>query len=153
MYQGRSSAALAAARQVAQAIPAKSRDNTWAMYELFRSQPYFVMVRFGKWSDVLDEPKPEVGAQFITGIWHYARGLAYTHRGQTDLAQKEHMQLQKLHLEAEEDEMYYAGFGAAGGLLTIADEILTGEIIAKNGDIKKGISHLDRAVRLEDGLL
>ncbi len=153
MYQGRSSAALEAARQVAQAIPAKSRDNTWAMYELFRSQPYFVMVRFGQWRDMLDEPKPEIGAQFITGIWHYGRGLAYAHKGQADLAQKELMLLKELRLEAEEDETYYAGFGAAGGLLTIADEILSGEIAAKNGDIRKGISHLERAVRLEDGLL
>jgi len=153
MYQGRSSAALDAARQVARSIPAKSRDNTWAMYELFRSQPYFVMVRFGQWNDMLEEPKPEIGAQFITGIWHYARGLAYAHKGQADLAQKELMQLQKLRLEAEEDETYYAGFGAAGGLLSIADEILSGEIAAKNGNIKKGISHLERAVRLEDGLL
>jgi len=63
------------------------------------------------------------------------------------------MQLQKLRFEAEEDETYYAGFGAAGGLLTIADEILSGEIAAKSGDINKGISHLERAVRLEDGLL
>ena len=42
MFQGRSKAALAAARQVAETIPADAKDNTWALNESFRSQPMFV---------------------------------------------------------------------------------------------------------------
>jgi tetratricopeptide (TPR) repeat protein len=37
--------------------------------------------------------------------------------------------------------------------LTIADEIVAGEIAAKQGRTLEGLARLERAVRLEDGLL
>ncbi len=153
MFQGRSTEAKTAARQVADAIPADSKDNSWAMYESFRSQPMFVMVRFGMWDEVLAEPQPEKNAQFMNGIWHYGRGLAFTNQGKIAQAQTELEQLVALRQLTEADKSYVSGFGAAGGLLTIAEEILIGEMAAKQDNYESAVSHLERAVRLEDGLL
>lgn len=152
MFQGRSKEALVAARQVAGAIPANSTDNSWALYESFRSQPMFVMVRFAKWEAILAEPQPEKAAQFMNGVWHYGRGMAYVNQGKTSQAQAEFTRLKKVRQQAESDTSYYSGFGAAGALLTIAEEVLAGEIAAKQGNYTRAISHLERAVRLEDGL-
>ncbi|HEC00357.1 MAG TPA: tetratricopeptide repeat protein, partial [Sphingomonadales bacterium] len=152
MFQGRSKEALVAARQVASAIPENSTENSWALYETFRSQPMFVMVRFGKWAEMLAEPQPDETARFMTGVWHYGRGMAYINQGKVIPAQTELAQLVKLRENAESDQSYYLGFGAAGALLTIAEEVLTGEIAGKQGKYKDAITHLDRAVRLEDGL-
>jgi tetratricopeptide (TPR) repeat protein len=153
MFQGRSKEATIAARQVADAIPAESKDNSWALYESFRSQPMFVMVRFGKWDEILAEPQPEKDARFMNGVWHYGRGMAATSQGMTTQAQKEFDQLTALRQQTDTDPSYISGFSAAGGLLRIAEEILAGEMAAKQGNYKTSISHLERAVRLEDGLL
>ena len=152
MFQGRSQAALVAARQVEEKIPAESKDNTWGLYETFRSQPMFVMVRFGHWDDMLAEPQPVRDALFTNGVWHYGRGLAYVNQSKLLEAQNELDQLKRLRKTIEDGQSDYIGFGAAGGLLTIAGEILTGEIAAKQGDFHNAIAHLEKAVRLEDGL-
>jgi tetratricopeptide (TPR) repeat protein len=45
------------------------------------------------------------------------------------------------------------GFQAAKTLLSIAEHVLEGEMLAKAGDYPGALAHLDRAVRVEDSLL
>lgn len=49
----------------------------------------FVMARFGLWDAMLTEPKPALESQFMTGIWHYGRALAYIHTNRLGEAQRE----------------------------------------------------------------
>jgi len=51
--------------------------NDWALYQTFLSMPLYTMVRFGMWEEILAEPEPRNDAVYLTGIWHYARGMAY----------------------------------------------------------------------------
>ena len=152
MFQGRSKAALAAARQVAGKIPADLKGNTWGLYETFLSQPMFVMVRFGLWDEVLAQPKPGDEALFMQGIWHYGRGMAYNHQGQADKARIERDALAGLQQRLSANPNYYVGFGAAGTLLEIAATVLAGEVAATQGDYERAIALLGKAVRLEDSL-
>ena len=78
--------------------------------------------------------------------------MAYAHQGKPLQADNELDHLKRLRKMTESNEAYGLGFGAAGGLLTIAEEILSGEIAAKQNDFTAAIAHLERAVRLEDGL-
>ena len=153
MFQGRSDVALNVARKVAGKIPTTPTGDTWGLYEAFRSQPMFVLVRFGQWQKMLEEEKPNDKAQFMNGIWRYGRGMAYLNLGKLKLASAELDELKSLRSQVESNESYYVGFGAAGRLLTIAEEILKGELKAKKGDYPSAIAHIDRAVRLEDGLV
>ena len=153
MFQGRPDEALNAARKIVDKVPPElSADkNTWALYETFLSQPFFVMVRFGMWDKMLDESKPDIESQFMIGIWHYGRALAFVHKDRLPEARKELSSL-----TAERKAMvtveHYIGFGTALTLLTIAEEIVQGELSYAGGDILEGLAHLERAVRLEDGL-
>lgn len=153
MFQGRSAVALDAARKTAAAIPEYEKNNTWAINETFRSQPMFVMVRFGMWDQVLAEPMPRADQRFMQGVWHYARGLAQLAKGDSAAANEELVKLRALRENAEKDDAYYLGFGAAGRLLHIAELILEGEMAAKAGDHNGAIALLDTAVRVEDSLL
>ncbi|WP_138380379.1 tetratricopeptide repeat protein [Luteithermobacter gelatinilyticus] len=153
MFMGRSQAALAAARKVAAKIPQGNTSNTWALNETFRSQPMFVMVRFGLWEDMLAEPQPDKKALFMTGIWHYGRGMAYAHQGDLSRAEQELTRLRTMQQNATKTPAYMLGFGQAGRLLAIAERILTGEIAAKQGQYDAAIASLEKAVRLEDSLL
>lgn len=153
MFQGRPEEALQAARKIVDKVPPElSTDkNVWALYETFLSQPMFVMVRFGMWKDMLVEPKPDIESQFMTGIWHYGRALAYLHTGQSGAMQQELREL-TVARKAMGEVDHYIGFATAETLLTIAEEIVMGEATYANGSTLVGLAHLERAVRLEDSL-
>jgi tetratricopeptide (TPR) repeat protein len=112
------------------------------------------MVRFGMWDEVLAEPAPDIESHFMTGIWHYARALARLH-GQSDAAaaRQELAALVASRGEIDGEDAYSIGFGDVERLLTIAIEIVEGELAAAAGDHAVAAAHLERAVRLEDGLL
>jgi len=153
MFQGRPKAALEASRKIVEKVPPElSADkNVWALYETFLSQPMFVLVRFGMWNEMLAEPKPNLESQFMTGIWHYGRALAYIHTNRLAMARKELRPLSDAR-EAMGTVKHYVGFATAETLLTIAEEIVRGELDRAEGNTLEGLAHLERAVRLEDSL-
>jgi tetratricopeptide (TPR) repeat protein len=153
MFQGRGDAALAAARKIVEKVPPElSADkNVWALYETFLSQPMFVMVRFGMWDRMLAEPQPSIESRFMTGIWHYGRALAYIHTDRLTEARRELQPLVAARKAMGSVESYI-GFATAATLMTIAEEIVRGELAYAEGDTLAGLAHLERAVRLEDGL-
>ncbi|MFQ5349824.1 MAG: hypothetical protein ACE5EG_05210 [Thermoanaerobaculia bacterium] len=154
MVQGRQKAALEAARKMVAKVPATlaADKNTWGLYETFLSQPMFVLVRFGMWEQMLAEPRPGVDSRFMTGIWHYGRALAHLHSGRIAEARRELRPLTEAR-EAMSRIDRYIGFGPVASLLTIAEEIVLGELAFAEGYTLEGLAHLERAVRLEDGLL
>jgi len=153
MVQGRPAAALEAASKIVDKVPPKlaADKNIWALYETFLSQPVFVKVRFGMWDAMLNAAKPEIESQFMTGIWHYGRALAYIHTGRMVEARRELRPLITARKAMGELE-HYIGFGTAETLLTIAEEIVAGELAYAEGYTLEGLAHLERAVRIEDGL-
>ena len=154
MVQGRPEAALAAARKMVDRVPAElaADKNVWGLYETFLSQPVLVMVRFGMWEEMLAEPKPDLESRFMTGIWHYGRALAHIHSGRAAEARRELRPLTAAR-EAMGQVDRYIGFAAAEQLLTIAEEVVLGEQAYAEGYTLEGLAHLERAVRLQDGLL
>jgi hypothetical protein len=85
---GQSRVALEAARKVAGGVP----DAQLAELPLlagFRVVPYWALLRFGRWQEVLKEPEPPAGSAFLRGAWHYARGQALVATGDPDAAARE----------------------------------------------------------------
>lgn len=152
MYTGRSGESIAAAWKVKDRVEAGSRSNTWGLNETFRSQPIFVMTRFGMWDELLKVEKPFMRAQFMTGIWHYGRALAHLHKGNMSEAEKEMASLSSLVDKMTEGQPGYSNFEDAGGLLTIALQVVEGEMASKKGDYDKAVFHLSSAARMEDSL-
>lgn len=152
IMQGRSAEALEGARKVASKVPADHHGNDWALYQTFLSMPLYTMARFGMWQEILDEPEPEGEVRYWQGIWHYARGLAWVHTGRPKQARKELAALGKIVDDPTTPEVL-VGFSNAHVLLTIAREVLEGEVAARSGDFDAAVAHLDKAVRYEDSLL
>jgi tetratricopeptide (TPR) repeat protein len=152
LLQGRSAPALEMARKVRSNVPADMHGNEWGLYETFLSMPLVTLVRFGRWEQVLAEARPPEQAPYTTGIWRYARGLAYVNTRKPDEARKE---LQALAALADDPKMAerHVGFSMAPKLLSIARQILGAEIDAKARRWDAAIGKLDRAVRIQDSLL
>ena len=51
------------------------------------------MVRFGKWNELLSEPKPPADFYATTAYWHYGRTLAYSSLGRVKEAEQEFAEL------------------------------------------------------------
>lgn len=149
--EGRSQVALDAANKVASKVEVGKLDEIPSWARIFTVIPLYAKVRFGKWDEILNEKSPKLNRPFYTGIWHYARGLAFTAKGQSGAARQELARLNKMandHAVAELE----VGATTVGKLFEIASSVLAGEIEAKGGNFEKAISHLERAVRLQDGL-
>ena len=151
--EGRSHTAIEAARKAASKIPEGAWRDVPLLHQ-FLVAPLFAYTRFGKWELILGEPQPAPDSLFWTGIWHYARGLAFTARDKLNEAKWELNRLEKIAAE-KSLEGYRVTFSRNGAMsiLEIAREVLEGELAAKRGDYDKAIAQLHRAVLLEDNLI
>jgi len=148
---GRSKLAIDAARKAASRVD----DETLKAVPLlagFRVVPYFALTRFGKWDEMLREPEPPDTSAYLRGMWHYARGTALLGKGQTDDAEQEFGNLNKLMADKSLDSPLFSP-NTGRAVLSIAQEVLGGEIAAAKKNYDAAIAHLERAVRLEDALV
>ena len=149
--EGNSKVAIEAARKAASQV---SDDTLKAVPLLagFRVVPYYALTRFGKWDEMLREPEPPDGSVYLNGMWHYARGTAFLGKGQTNDADGELAKLNALMPDKSLDAPLFSP-NTARGILTIAQEVLCGEIDAAKKNYDSAVAHLERAVRLEDALV
>ena len=149
--EGRSKLAIEAARKAASQVS----DETLKAVPLlagFRVVPYFALTRFGKWDEMLREPGPPATSAYMTGMWHYARGTAFLGKGQIDSADQEFAKLDSTMADKSLDQPLFSP-NTGRQVLSIAREVLAGGIAAAKKNYDPAISHLDRAVRLEDALV
>lgn len=147
---GRGGLAIDAARKVASKID----DATLAELPLtagFRVVPYFALTRFGRWDEMLKEPKPPADSLFLLGAWHYARGLAFLAKGDLPAAEAALGEVRRIAGDPRLDHTLFST-NTAARILAVAPEALAGELAAARKDWDRAIGHLERAVRLEDGL-
>ncbi len=149
--QGRIADALTASRKLAAHVPADMHGDSWALFEPFLSLPISILVRFERWDEILAEPRPPAGRYFWTGVWHWARGLAYARSGRLRPARRELAALEGILADPGAAETF-VGFSNARTLLAIGREVLTGEILSRRGRTVQALASLERAVRLEDSL-
>ncbi len=148
---GRSAVAIAAARKAASRVD----DETLKAVPLlagFRVVPYYALTRFGKWDEMLGEPEPPATSAYLLGMWHYARGTAFLGKGQTDSADREFAKLDEIMADKSLDQPLFSP-NTGRMVLSIAREVLAGEIAAAKKNYDPAIAHLERAVRLEDALV
>ncbi|MCL6481527.1 MAG: hypothetical protein K6U02_07345 [Firmicutes bacterium] len=149
--RGRGEAAVAAARKVAAKMsPETLRESPFLQF--FAVVPYQALVRFGRWEEILREPRPGFDGPLVVGMWHFARGMAWNAKGHTAEAAAELAEVRKRAEDPEVQKLMLWSPNSVGGVLAIGVEILAGEIAARNGELVRAVAHLDRAVRLEDAL-
>ncbi|WP_230842037.1 tetratricopeptide repeat protein [Gloeobacter morelensis] len=151
---GQSTVAMEAARFTAQVDPKLLRAPDLAGgLQHFSTIPTYTAVRFGKWDEILATPAPEADLKYPSGVWHYAQGRALLAKGQPDRANQHLEQLHKLAEDPELEKLKIWSFSPTGSLLKIASEVLAGELAAGKGNYDEGVSHLQKAVQMEDALV
>jgi hypothetical protein len=146
--QGRSVETIRAAREFASNAPAEMIKQMPDM-ETAPVAPIVSLVRFGRWDDVLAYPAPPPEWSYTTGVWHYARGMAFNGKGQADAAAGELRALEAI-LQSVPPERTVAFFFRAKNVLQLAANLLAGEMAAKGGDYATAERLLRAAVAEQD---
>ena len=147
--EGRGAMAIDAARTIAAKVP-HHHAGKLAWTADFPVTPMLAYVRFGRWQEILTEPKPPADQPYAIGIWHYARALAFVARNRRDRAAAE--------LEGVNAAMKHEAFTSTLKdlpLLTnlkIAARVAEGEIAARDGRIADAIRLVEEAVAIEDAI-
>jgi len=149
MMSGRSALALETMQAMAKGIPLEFvKDNPWA--DGFLAMPLEVMLRFGRWDDVLAQADFPDFAPISRAIRLYARGVARAAGGDVAGAKAE----QAAFAEARGRVAKEATFGnnTASDILDVAESLMKGEILYREGKKDEGIAALREAVAREDKL-
>ena len=147
--EGRSKEALQAARKLV-AQTSVEFVKQMPMVEFVPPTLLFGLARFGKWEQILRQPTPAAELQYTTGMWHYARGLAFAATNRIDEAAKEQTKMAEIAAATPADRVIGQNFAVA--LLNVASRTLAGEIAARQGKADEAISTLEEAVRMQDTL-
>ncbi len=153
MFEGQSRVAIQAARDLASRVDRKvMREPGYGTLQHFYSMPLYTLTKFGKWDEILREPAPARDLLYPTGVWHFARGMAYMRTGQLEKAERELEKLREIAADPTLMEVTIWNINTTMSLLQIATEVLSGELAAIQGDYDKAVSHLEKALQLEEAL-
>ena len=148
-FEGRSKEAIRMARTVADHTKPEMVREMPPM-EFWVPIPYFALARFSKWDDILAEPAPPPDLRYSSGMWHYARGVAFAATGKSDAAAAERDSLAAITGAISKDLI--VGLNSAAALLKLASDVLNGECAARGGRYDEAVKSFQAAVLEEDAL-
>jgi len=151
MMEGRSAVALKAAREMLASVPDDFIRDQAAFADPFMSTTLDVLKRFGRWDEVLNEPKPRGRLPISMAMWHYSRGVAHAAKGDVRRAKREQRRFRSAVNKVPEGAL--TGINPAHRVLSIADKMLEGEIAYREGRLDDAIAALREGVKIEDDLL
>lgn len=154
MMEGRSSEAIHIARTLAEGIDSKMmRKPGMGTLQHYYLTPYYTLVRFGRWEEILKEPMPAEDLLYPRGMLHYARGMAFVRKGKNDRAEAELKHLSDILNNSAIEPVKIWDINDAKDLLAIAADVLTGEIAAANGKIDSALQTMEKGVKKEMALI
>jgi tetratricopeptide (TPR) repeat protein len=156
MFEGNSRTALDAAAELAgQLTPELLVIESPPMadwLEAFVPLRTHVLVRFGRWDELIAEPLPDDPALYCStaATIHYGRGVAHAAKGQLAQAHAEREGFAAAY--ARIPETRYLFNNTVSDILAVAAEMLDGEIAYREGRFDEAFAHLRRAIELDDSL-
>ncbi len=147
--EGRAGESLQSARDAVKALPPEMLDMMPGM-DFLASEQLLVMVRFGMWETILDEPRPPEKYKILTALWLHARGMAYASTGKLPEANSALNALKVLR-EGLPDDLT-AGLSPAKDLTGVAAKAIEARISERRGNHAEAIALWKEAVAMEDGL-
>ena len=150
MMEGRYQTAIEAARKIEENIPPEFLKNYVTLADGFMPTALHVMIRFGKWNEILAEPEPEEWRLFSRAERHFARSVAFSALGRTSEARREIELLDEVASELTEE--WKMGNNSAADVIAIARRMAEGELAYREGQRQEAFKLLRQAVAMEEGL-
>ncbi len=120
------------------------------MIAAYGAYEWLVLVRFGKWEEMLREKAPTEKDLFLRASYHYARSAALAGLGRTKAAAGERAKMEALAKQIPPEVV--AMLNPAQQILALASVDLGARMARSRGDVAEEISQWRKAVELEDTL-
>lgn len=150
MMTGQSDLAVDHIQKMAAMLPDDFLKDFALYADGYVAMPYEVLLRFGRWDEVLEAPDHPEHLPFARSMRRAARGIAYAAKGDTAAARRE----QQAYLAATKLVPAGTSIGPVDvqTILAVATPMLEGEILYREGKADAGIAKLREAVKAEDQL-
>jgi tetratricopeptide (TPR) repeat protein len=151
LMTGQSGLALRTIRQMVADLPPKFLEENAPLAESFVALPIEVMVRFGKWDDILSEPDSYPDYLPFTRAFHYAaRAVAFAAKLDGESARKEQAIFAARALLVPKTTSFGNNDGTT--VLSLLQLMVEGEILVSEGKLDVGLARLRDALQVEDSL-
>jgi tetratricopeptide (TPR) repeat protein len=150
MMTGQSKLAVEHIRAMVASIPEDFVKEHAAVADGFVGLPYEVLVRFGRWDEILTAPDHPDFLPLTRAMRYAARGIALAAKGDVAAAKVEQeAYLASVPLVPPDEK---AGPNTAQAILAVVTPMLAGEILYRDGNVEGGLAKLREGVRAEDAL-
>jgi tetratricopeptide (TPR) repeat protein len=150
MMQGRSAEAIRSAQDMVAGVPEEFLKEYAPIADGYMIVVSEVLMRFGRWQEVLAAPEPASTLPLSRALWHYTRTSALIALNRLEEAKVEKAAFTRASEAVPKD--WHFGNNSAADMLAIASKILEGETSAKQGQVQNAVTTLQDAARLEDNL-
>jgi len=149
MMTGQSALALKTVREMVAGIPLEFFEaNPFA--DGFMAMPLEVLMRFGRWDEILAEPAFPDFVPISRALQHYARAVARAAKDDLPSALTE--QAAFLEARARVPKEAFFGNNTGSDVLDVAESFMRGEILFRSGKVDEGLASLREAAQREDEL-
>jgi len=151
--EGNSHWAMIGANKVSDHVhPEIMKQPGWGTLQHYYTIPYYVAVKFKKWDDILSMDLKTYGLKYPKAVRHYAEGMAHLGKGELEKAKADLAELEILATDESLKEISVWDINSVYELVQIAEKVLKGELLAKEGKYNESIAQLKDAIILEDAL-
>jgi len=151
MMTGQRALALEHIRTMVDEIPADFMKEWAVAAEAMAAMPFEVLIRFGRWDEILAEPDTYPDHMpFTKAFRHAARAIAFAAKGDTAAARRE--QAIFLELAKRVPPESTLGNNAVSAVIAVATPMVEGEILVREGRLDEGLAALRAAIAVEDTL-
>ena len=156
MFLGQYEAAMEAAQELEDTLPETLlRQDSPPMadwLEAYVGIKAHVMIRFGKWRELIELPLPEDQDLYsmTTALLQYAKGVAYAASGEVEKAEAQKILFEAAAAQVPETRMLFNN--TCTDILEIARNMLIGELEYRRGNYDVAYDHLRRSVACDDTL-
>jgi tetratricopeptide (TPR) repeat protein len=157
MFLGQYETAMAAANEMCETLTAEvlgvlGRPQLAATMEGYYSMKMHVLVRFGKWREIIEEPMPSDPQLYCvsTAMHYYAKGVANAALGNIVDAEQNQREFYASLALIPADRKFFNNH--ALNVLAVAREMLAGELEYHRGEYDSAFEHLRASVKLDDDL-
>ncbi|MDQ8197064.1 hypothetical protein QEH56_02835 [Pelagicoccus enzymogenes] len=151
MMSGRYNDAITAARDLEREVPEPALKELAFLIEGIMPSTLHVMIRFGKWEQVLAEPAYPEYRLVSNAVRHYARSVANSALGRTQEARAEMAAFEEAIKAVPED--WYVFNNPISKVLPIARAMMEGELLYREGKYDQAFAILRQGIAAEDALV
>ncbi|MFT7668750.1 MAG: tetratricopeptide (TPR) repeat protein [Planctomycetota bacterium] len=151
MMSGDFETAIGAARDLESEVPEQALRDYASLFEGIMPTSLHVLIRFGKWEQILEEPDYPDWRFMSRATWSYARSVASSAMGLTEQARSEMAEFEKRVALVPSDWMVFNN--SIDTILPIARAVIQGELLYREGKHEEAFAILREGIAHEDSLV